>query len=101
MQPCCSTASRTGWHARDSQPSTSCAGCSPYRPALPDRSQGLTRAVLIGAHTGSTHTGLMLVELADAGHVDTHLHSFESSFYVLSGEPVLYLDGRGVEIEDG
>jgi len=70
-------------------------------PTLPDRSQGLTRAVLIGAHTGSTHTGLMLVELADAGHVDTHLHSFESSFYVLSGEPVLYLDGRGVELRPG
>jgi len=69
-------------------------------PALPDRSQGLTRAVLIGAHTGSTHTGLMLVELA-GGHVDTHLHSFESSFYVLSGEPVLYLDGRGVALRPG
>jgi quercetin dioxygenase-like cupin family protein len=70
-------------------------------PTLPDRSQGLTRAVLIGAHTGSTHTGLMLVELADAGHVDTHLHSFESSFYVLAGEPVLFLDGRGVELRPG
>ena len=33
------------------------------------------------------------------GHVNTHLHSFESSFYVLSGEPVLYLDGRGVTLE--
>jgi quercetin dioxygenase-like cupin family protein len=70
-------------------------------PALPDRSQGLTRALLIGAHTGSTHTGLMLVELTDGGHVDTHLHSFESSFYVLSGEPVLYLDGHGVELRPG
>jgi quercetin dioxygenase-like cupin family protein len=69
-------------------------------PALPDRSHGLTRAVLIGDHTGSTHTGLMLVELAD-GHVDTHLHSFESSFYVLAGEPVLYLDGHGVELRPG
>ena len=70
-------------------------------PALPDRSHGLTRAVLIGAHTGSTHTGLMLVEFVDGGHVDTHLHSFESSFYVLSGEPVLYLDGHGVELRPG
>jgi len=69
-------------------------------PALPDHSHGLTRALLIGAHTGSTHTGLMLVELA-GGHVDTHLHSFESSFYVLSGEPVLYLDGHGVELRPG
>jgi quercetin dioxygenase-like cupin family protein len=71
-----------------------------FTPALPDRSHGLTRSVLIGEHTGSTHTGLMLVELTD-GHVDTHLHSFEGSFYVLAGEPVLYLDGRAVQLEPG
>jgi quercetin dioxygenase-like cupin family protein len=69
-------------------------------PALPGRSAGLTRALLIGGHTGSTHTGLTLIELAD-GHMDTHLHSFETSFYVLSGEPVLYLDGRGVRLKPG
>jgi len=69
-------------------------------PALPEHSAGLTRAVLIGGHTGSTHTGLTLVELAD-GHVDTHVHSFESTFYVFSGEPVLYLDGRGLRLEPG
>ena len=49
--------------------------------------------MLVGEATGATHTGLMFVSLVD-GHVDTHLHSFESSFYVFSGEPVLYLDGR-------
>ena len=69
-------------------------------PALPDHSGGLTRAVLIGGHNGATHTGLTLVELRD-GHVDTHLHSFETTFYVLSGEPVLYLDGRGLRLEPG
>jgi quercetin dioxygenase-like cupin family protein len=66
-------------------------------PALPDHSSGLTRNLLIGAHSGAIHMGLTLVEL-HAGHVDTHLHSFESSFFVLEGEPVLYLDGRGVEL---
>jgi quercetin dioxygenase-like cupin family protein len=66
-------------------------------PALPEHSRGLTRAVLIGAGTGATHMGLTLVELA-AGHVETHLHSFESSFFVLEGEPCLYLDGRGVRL---
>ena len=67
-------------------------------PALPDHSRGLTRAVLIGGYTGATHTGLTLIELED-GYVDSHLHSYETSFYVLSGEPVLYLDGRGVKLE--
>jgi quercetin dioxygenase-like cupin family protein len=66
-------------------------------PALPDHSRGLTRAILIGSHTGATHTGLTLVRLAD-GHVDTHLHSYESSFYVFAGDPTLYLDGRGVRL---
>ena len=69
-------------------------------PALPDHSSGLTRALLIGGHNGATHTGLTLVELAD-GHVGMHLHSFETTFYVLSGEPALYLDGRGVRLEPG
>jgi quercetin dioxygenase-like cupin family protein len=68
------------------------------RPALPEHSRGLTKATLIGGETGATHTGLSLVEL-EHGRVDTHLHSFESSFYVLSGEPVLYLDGRGIRLQ--
>jgi quercetin dioxygenase-like cupin family protein len=67
---------------------------------LPAHSNGLKRALLIGEHTHSTHTGLMLVEIEN-GHVDTHVHSFESSFYVLSGEPTLYLDGRGVRMGPG
>jgi quercetin dioxygenase-like cupin family protein len=69
-------------------------------PALPKHSSGLRRCVLIGGHNGATHTGLTLVELAD-GHVDAHLHSFESTFYVLAGEPVLYVDGSGVRLEPG
>jgi quercetin dioxygenase-like cupin family protein len=67
-------------------------------PALPDRSAGLTRALLIGGHTGSTHTGLSLIELSD-GHVDCHVHSYETSFYVLSGEPTLYLDDVAVRLK--
>ena len=35
------------------------------------------------------------------GHVDEHVHSFEESFYVLDGAPVLYLDGRGVRLAPG
>ena len=66
-------------------------------PALPDESSGLTRQVLVGGETGATHTGLTLVALED-GYVNTHLHSYESSFYVFSGEPVLYLDGRGIQL---
>jgi quercetin dioxygenase-like cupin family protein len=69
-------------------------------PALAGRSAGLTTLRLVGGALGSTHMALTLVSLA-AGHVDTHVHSYETGFYVLEGEPVLYLDGRGVELEPG
>jgi len=68
--------------------------------AYPDHSAGFRRAPLIGGHNGSVHTGLALDELS-AGHVETHVHSFEESFYVLEGDPVVYLDGRGVQLKPG
>ncbi|HEY9459114.1 MAG TPA: cupin domain-containing protein, partial [Gaiella sp.] len=55
---------------------------------------------LVDGSLGSTHMALTLVELVD-GHVDEHLHSFETSLYVLEGNPVLYLEGRGVTLEPG
>jgi quercetin dioxygenase-like cupin family protein len=67
---------------------------------LPDRSSGLTTCRLVDGTLGSTHMALMLVSLVD-GHIDEHLHSFETSFYVLEGEPVLYLEGRGVRLKPG
>ena len=69
-------------------------------PALPGRSSGLTTCRLVGGNLGSTHMALTLVSLVE-GHVDEHLHSFETSFYVLEGEPILYLEGRGVVLEPG
>lgn len=69
-------------------------------PALPAHSSGLVAAQLIGGHTGSTHTGLMLAELTD-GWVDEHVHSRETTFYVLSGTPTLYLDGVGTRMREG
>lgn len=68
--------------------------------ALPGRSSGLTTCRLVDGSLGSTHMALTLVSLAE-GHVDEHLHSFETSFYVLEGNPVLYLEGRGVTLEAG
>jgi quercetin dioxygenase-like cupin family protein len=68
--------------------------------ALPGRSSGLQTCRLVGGALGSTHMALTLVSLA-GGHVDTHVHSFETGFYVLEGEPTLYLDGRGVQLAPG
>ena len=68
--------------------------------ALPGHASGLRTCRLAGGSLGSTHMALTLVSLVD-GHVDTHVHSFETGFYVLEGDPVLYLDGRGVELQPG
>jgi quercetin dioxygenase-like cupin family protein len=68
--------------------------------ALPGHASGLKSCRLVGGSLGSTHMALTLVSLAD-GHVDEHLHSFETSFYVLEGEPVLYLEGHGVKLQPG
>ena len=55
---------------------------------------GHRRDELVGQHVGSVHTGFALNELAAGGHIDPHVHSCEESFYVLSGNPTLVLDGR-------
>jgi quercetin dioxygenase-like cupin family protein len=68
--------------------------------ALPGRSSGLTSCRLVGGALGSTHMALTLARLVE-GHVDTHVHSYETSFYVLEGEPQLFLDGRGVQLRPG
>ena len=66
----------------------------------PGRGSGFESCRLVDGSTGSTHMQLARCSLAD-GHLDTHVHSYEESFYVLEGEPVLYLDGRGVELKPG
>jgi quercetin dioxygenase-like cupin family protein len=68
--------------------------------AYPDHSAGFRRAPLVGGHNGSVHMGLALDELAD-GHLERHVHSYEESFFVLEGEPVLQLDGRGIRLRPG
>ena len=52
--------------------------------ALPGRSSGLTNCRLVDGTLGSTHMALTLVSLVD-GHVDEHLHSFESRFSTWRG----------------
>ncbi len=62
--------------------------------ALADRARGLRRAVLVSRRVGSVHTGFARCELDPDGSVDTHVHSTEQSFYVLSGNPSVIVDGR-------
>ena len=63
------------------------------------RSSGFQACRLVDGSTGSTHMALSLCSLD--GHLDTHLHSYEESFYVLEGHPTFYLDGRAIELKPG
>ena len=70
-------------------------------PAYAGHSKSFSRCSVVDASVGSVHMGVGLCALKAGGRIDTHLHSFEESFYVLEGEPTLVLDGRGYSLVPG
>jgi quercetin dioxygenase-like cupin family protein len=64
-------------------------------------SKSFSRCSLVDASSGSVHMGLGLCALQAGGLIDTHVHSFEESFYVLKGQPVLVLDGSAHALVPG
>jgi quercetin dioxygenase-like cupin family protein len=71
------------------------------RPAYPDASEGFARCSVVDAAAGSVHMAVGVCILDAQGSIDEHLHSFEESFYVLEGSPVLLLDGRAYRLRPG
>ncbi len=71
-----------------------------FTDPYPGRGSGFTACRLVDGPTGSTHMALGLCSLVD-GHLEAHVHSYEESFYVLEGQPVLHLDGRAIELKPG
>lgn len=69
--------------------------------AFPEHSSGYRRFSLSDRDCGAVHSGWGLCELDAGGHVDQHLQSFEKSFYVLEGHPVLQIDNRAWRLEPG
>ncbi len=63
-------------------------------PLFAAHSQGYTRASLVSHAIGSVLTGLSICELAPAGSLDPHVHSFEEGFYILSGEAVVAMNDQ-------
>jgi len=56
-------------------------------------SDGYRRARHVDRGVGAVHTDLGTVELAPAGSLDQHVHSYEELVFVLSGEAVVTVDG--------
>jgi len=69
--------------------------------ATDGRARAFARSALVDHTCGSVHMGLGLCVLDAGGHVDTHVQSYEESFYVLEGEPTLVLDGRAFTLLPG
>ena len=77
-------------------------GSTPATPALyAPNSSGFTYAATAGRHAGAVHMGFGVSRLEPDGYLAMHVHSCEESFYVLSGHPVLTLDGRSHRLEAG
>lgn len=64
-------------------------------------SKGYSRCSVVDGSSGSVHMGVGLCELKAGGHVDSHLQSFEESFYITEGEPTLILEGVGYPLGPG
>lgn len=62
---------------------------------------GYTRQELLGVDDGVVHTGLGLCRLEPGGRVPAHVHSFEESVHMLSGEAVLVTPEATVRLGRG
>ena len=55
-------------------------------------SAGFSRLSAVNRARGAVHTALGCCELEPGGHVDLCVQSYEETFYILEGDPVLYMD---------
>jgi quercetin dioxygenase-like cupin family protein len=66
--------------------------------AFAAHSTGFARTQLLGGRHGAIHTSTGLCDIAPGGKIDPHVHSYEESFYVLSGNPTLDVGGQSIEL---
>jgi quercetin dioxygenase-like cupin family protein len=70
-------------------------------PLYEPHAEGYRQTPLVDHAVGSVHTGLAIAELAAGGTLAPHVHSYEESFYVLSGEAVIRVNEQGYRIGPG
>jgi quercetin dioxygenase-like cupin family protein len=66
--------------------------------AFAAHSTGFARTQLLGGRHGGVHTSTGLCDIEPGGRIDPHVHSYEESFYVLSGNPTLDVGGQSIEL---
>lgn len=62
---------------------------------------GYRRWTTVDEEAGAVHTGFGICELDPGGSLPTHVHSFEESFYVLSGSGVVATAEAAVRVAPG
>jgi quercetin dioxygenase-like cupin family protein len=70
-------------------------------PVYDGHSDGYRQAPLVDHAAGSVHTGLSIAELAPDGAIAPHVHSYEESFYLLSGEAILRIGDHAYRLRPG
>ena len=70
-------------------------------PEFVGHSSGLTRASVVDEPNGGVQMGFGVCELAPGGTIDTHIHSFEESFYMLEGEVIIDTQEGSVRLVEG
>ncbi len=70
-------------------------------PTFDGHSGGYRQAPLVDETAGSVHTGLTIAELASGGVLAPHIHSYEESFYVLSGEAIVRVNDQAYRVGAG
>lgn len=63
--------------------------------------EGFSRWACLGSDEGSVHMGFGVCELDAGGQIDSHLHSFEESFYVTDGSVVIDTPEGSTELSAG
>lgn len=70
-------------------------------PEFAGRSQGFTRSAAVDEAGGSVQMGFGLCRLEPGGSVDTHVSSYEESFYVMEGEVIVQTAEGAVRMVTG
>ena len=62
---------------------------------------GYRRGMAVGEDDHAVHTGFMISELDPGGEIPWHVHSFEESFYVVAGTPVIDTAEGSFRVSEG
>jgi quercetin dioxygenase-like cupin family protein len=72
-----------------------------FAPADGEFATGLDVAKLVGSEDGAVHLEVSLMRLDPGGHVVSHLHPFEESFYVLEGAGIFTVGDQAYRVQEG